>query len=42
VEICTYPGRDHAFARPGGEHYDAADAAKANARTLAFFQKALV
>ena len=41
VEIFTYPGRDHAFARPGGEHYDAADAAKANARTLAFFQKAL-
>jgi carboxymethylenebutenolidase len=41
VEICTYPGRDHAFARPGGEHYDAADAAKANARTLDLFKKAL-
>jgi carboxymethylenebutenolidase len=41
VEIFTYPGRDHAFARPGGEHYDAADAARANARTLALFQKAL-
>jgi carboxymethylenebutenolidase len=41
VEICTYPGRDHAFARPGGEHYDAGDAAKANARTLALFGKAL-
>ena len=26
VEIHTYPGRDHAFARKGGEHYDAADA----------------
>ncbi|XXY54246.1 dienelactone hydrolase family protein [Sorangium sp. So ce269] len=26
VEIHTYPGRKHAFARPGGDHYDAADA----------------
>jgi carboxymethylenebutenolidase len=41
VDIFTYPGRDHAFARPGGEHYDAADAATANARTLALFKKAL-
>jgi len=31
VDIFTYPGRDHAFARPGGEHYDAADAALAAA-----------
>ena len=37
VEIHTYPGRDHAFARKGGAHYDGADAAKAQARTLAFF-----
>ncbi len=37
----TYPGRDHAFARVGGEHYDAADAALANNRTLEFFRKAL-
>jgi carboxymethylenebutenolidase len=41
VELYTYPGRDHAFARPGGEHYDAADAAKAHERTLALFRKAL-
>jgi carboxymethylenebutenolidase len=41
VEIYTYPGRDHAFARMGGEHYNAADAATANARTLALFKKAL-
>jgi carboxymethylenebutenolidase len=41
VELYTYPGRDHAFARPGGEHYDADDAAKANERTLALFKKAL-
>ena len=41
IEIHTYPGRDHAFARKGGEHYDAADAEKAGARTLAFFKKHL-
>ena len=41
VQIFTYPGRDHAFARRGGEHYDAADAALANSRTLALFKKAL-
>lgn len=41
VQIFTYPGRDHAFARPGGEHYDAGDAAKANERTLGFFKQAL-
>jgi len=38
VTIHTYPGRDHAFARPGGEHYDAADAKTAGERTLAFFK----
>jgi carboxymethylenebutenolidase len=41
VEIYIYPGRDHAFARPGGEHYDAVDAAKAEARTMAFFHQNL-
>ena len=41
IEIHTYPGRDHAFARTGGAHYDAADAALAEGRTLAFFKKAL-
>lgn len=41
VQLFTYPGRDHAFARKGGEHYDAADAAKANERTYAFLKKAL-
>jgi carboxymethylenebutenolidase len=34
--IHTYPGRDHAFARPGGAHHHHEDAALANARTLAF------
>lgn len=37
ITIHTYPGRDHAFARPGGEHYDAADAQTAGERSLAFF-----
>jgi len=41
IEIHTYPGRDHAFAREGGDHYHAGDAAQANARTLAFFKKNL-
>ncbi|MFT4933348.1 MAG: carboxymethylenebutenolidase [Pseudoalteromonas distincta] len=38
VQIHTYPGRDHAFARRGGEHFDAADAQAANERTMAFFK----
>ena len=36
--IHTYPGRDHAFARLGGEHYHAADAALAGQRTLDFLR----
>lgn len=38
VTIHTYAGRDHAFARKGGAHYDAADAALAEHRTIAFFE----
>jgi carboxymethylenebutenolidase len=38
VEIHTYPGCSHAFARHQGEHYDAGAAAQANARTVAFLQ----
>jgi carboxymethylenebutenolidase len=41
IEIHTYPGCDHAFARVGGEHYDAAAAGSANARSLAFFKSNL-
>ncbi len=41
IEIHTYLGRDHAFARKGGEHYDAADAETANRRTLDFFRKTI-
>ena len=39
--IHTYPGRDHAFARPGGAHYHAEDAETANARTAAFLAEHL-
>ncbi len=41
VELYSYPGRDHAFARPGGEHYDANDAALADQRTLDAFRRNL-
>ena len=41
VTLHTYPGCDHAFARPGGAHYDAAAAARADARTLAHFRQHL-
>jgi carboxymethylenebutenolidase len=36
VELHTYPGRDHAFARRGGAHYDKTDADLADQRTLTF------
>jgi carboxymethylenebutenolidase len=39
--VHTYPGRDHAFARPNGSHYHEADAALANSRTDAFFLRHL-
>ena len=41
VEIHVYPGRDHAFAREKGQHYDAADAALANGRTRDFFKRTI-
>ncbi len=41
VEIHTYPGCDHGFARTGGQHYDAAASAQAGERTLAFFKRTL-
>jgi len=41
IEVHTYPGCDHAFAREGGEHYDEAAAKLANGRTLQFFQRTL-
>ena len=39
--LYTYAGRDHAFARVGGEHYHAADAALAGRRTLDFLRSNL-
>ena len=41
VTIHIYPGRNHAFARSGGEHWNAEDAAKANQRTYDFFKQNL-
>src|SRR4051794_29171124 len=41
IEIHTYPGCDHAFARQGGEHYDEAAAKLAGGRTLQFFQRTI-
>jgi carboxymethylenebutenolidase len=37
-----YQGLDHAFARPGGEHFDAQGAKLANDRTAAFFSEHLL
>jgi carboxymethylenebutenolidase len=41
IELYTYPGRNHAFARTGGQHYDEADAKLAGGRSLAFLRKHL-
>ena len=41
VTIHSYPGVDHAFARPGGEHYDNTAAETANKRTAEFFKQHL-
>jgi carboxymethylenebutenolidase len=41
VEIHTYRGCDHAFAREGGAHFNAAAAKLANGRTLTFFQRTI-
>ncbi len=34
VTLHVYEGQDHAFARPGGDHYDAAAAELANGRSI--------
>ncbi|HET8729301.1 MAG TPA: dienelactone hydrolase family protein [Alphaproteobacteria bacterium] len=41
VTLHSYPDVDHAFAREGGEHYDAAAARMANDRTAAFLRENL-
>ena len=38
IVLHRYPGRNHAFARPGGEHFNAVDAQTAGERSLAFFK----
>ena len=41
VELYKYPGQDHAFARMGGEHYNAEAADLAWTRTLSLFARSL-
>jgi carboxymethylenebutenolidase len=41
IEIHTYPGCDHAFARMGGDHYNEAAAMLAGRRSLDAFQRSL-
>ncbi|HUY68979.1 MAG TPA: dienelactone hydrolase family protein [Alphaproteobacteria bacterium] len=41
IEVFVYEGADHAFARPGGQNYNATAASLANQRTDAFFAKNL-
>ena len=41
VDLYLYEGCDHAFARVGGQHYDAAAAVLANERTMAAFEQHL-
>lgn len=42
VEVFTYPGCSHAFARHRGTRYDEAAATLANGRTAGFFRKHLI
>ena len=42
VTLYDYAGADHAFAREGGDHYDAAAAKLANGRTAEFFKAHLL
>jgi carboxymethylenebutenolidase len=41
ITLHVYEGQDHAFARIGGEHYDAPAAKLANDRSLAFLKEHL-
>jgi carboxymethylenebutenolidase len=41
IDLQVYDGLDHAFARVGGQHYDAEGAAIAHARTMAFLDEHL-
>ena len=42
VTVYGYPGRDHAFARPGGQNFHREDAELANERTFEFLHKAQI
>lgn len=42
VQVFTYPGCMHAFARNTGTHYDATAATSANERTATFFKSLLI
>jgi carboxymethylenebutenolidase len=42
MTVHVYDGLDHAFARPGGDHFDADGAVRANDRTSAFFKDHLL
>jgi carboxymethylenebutenolidase len=41
VTLQTYPEMNHAFVRPGGAHFDKANADLANGRTVTFFRQHL-
>ena len=41
VSVYRYPEMNHAFARPGGKHYDQANADLANSRSATFFRQYL-
>lgn len=41
ITLHSYPEMDHAFAREGGEHFDAEQARVANERTIAFLREHL-
>jgi carboxymethylenebutenolidase len=41
IEIHTYPGCDHAFARAGGDHFNEAAAKLAGGRSLGFFKRTI-
>jgi carboxymethylenebutenolidase len=41
VELHVYPGADHAFARPNGDHYDRAAALMAHERSIAALKRAI-
>jgi carboxymethylenebutenolidase len=41
VTLHVYEGRDHAFARVGGDHYDEAAAELANGRSIEHLKRSL-